>query len=100
MLFELSRAVCLLPFDLLCLLRLLEQNLWNLKDDISYDNEKVVEKYLNTIKAEELETYVVEISSDKYKGRMTGEDGHNEVCNYIRDYYKSLLRRVWCSGST
>lgn len=61
----------------------------NLKDSISYDDKKIVEKYLNTINSEELKTHVEEISSEKYNGRMTGEKGHNEVCDYIRNYYKS-----------
>ena len=61
----------------------------NLKDSISYDDKKIVEKYLNTINSEELKTHVEEISSEKYNGRMTGEKGHNEVCGYIRNYYKS-----------
>ncbi|WP_412560473.1 hypothetical protein [Winogradskyella sp. MIT101101] len=61
----------------------------NLKDSISYDDKKIVEKYLNTINSDELKTHVEEISSEKYNGRMTGEKGHNEVCDYIRNYYKS-----------
>ncbi len=61
----------------------------NLKNSISYEDEKVVEKYLNTIKPEELKIHLEEVSSDKYNGRMTGEKGHNEVCDYIRSYYKS-----------
>lgn len=60
----------------------------NLKNSISFNDKAVVEQYLNTIKTEDLEAHVVEVSSDKYKGRMTGEEGHNEVCDYIRNYYK------------
>ena len=62
----------------------------NLKKSISYDNKPVIEQYVNTINADELKVFVEEISADKYKGRMTGEDGHDSVCNYIRNYYKSL----------
>lgn len=61
----------------------------NLKSSINYDNTIVVDKYLNTIKPEELKVHVDEVSSNKYNGRMTGEEGHNQVCNYIRNYYKS-----------
>ncbi|APY09483.1 peptidase M28 [Winogradskyella sp. J14-2] len=61
-----------------------------LKDSISYDDKTVVEKYLNTITTDELKTYVTEVSSKKYNGRLTGEEGHNKVCNYIRNYYDSL----------
>jgi Zn-dependent M28 family amino/carboxypeptidase len=61
----------------------------NLKDSIVYDDETVVKQYLNTINIEELKVHVEEVSSDKYNGRMTGEEGHNQVCDYIREYYKS-----------
>ncbi|EDP70524.1 possible aminopeptidase [Flavobacteriales bacterium ALC-1] len=61
----------------------------NLKNSISYDDEAVVRKYLNTIKPDELKIHLEEVSSDKYNGRMTGEEGHNQVCDYIRNYYKS-----------
>ncbi len=61
----------------------------NLKESISYDQPEIVTKYLNTIDPTELKTHVEEIASDKYKGRLTGEEGHNEVCEYIRDYYKN-----------
>lgn len=61
----------------------------NLKNSITFEDEKVVEKYLNTIKPEDLRMHLEEVSSDKYNGRMTGEEGHNQVCDYIREYYKS-----------
>jgi len=61
----------------------------NLKNSITYKDEAVVKNYLNTIKLEELKSHVVEVSSDKYNGRMTGEEGHNQVCDYIRNYYKN-----------
>lgn len=61
----------------------------NLKNSISYNDQSVVKHYLETINAEELKAHVVEVSSDKYNGRMTGEEGHNQVCDYIRNYYKS-----------
>lgn len=61
----------------------------NLKNSIAFDDKSVVEKYINTIKADELKNHLEEIASDKYNGRMTGEEGHNQVCDYIRAYYKS-----------
>ena len=61
----------------------------NLKNSISYDDKAVVRTYLNTIKPEEIKIHLEEIASDKYNGRMTGEEGHNQVCDYIRAYYKS-----------
>ena len=62
----------------------------NLKTSITYKDEAVVKKYINTIDKDELKVHVVEVSSDKYNGRMTGEKGHNEVCDYIRNQYKNL----------
>ncbi|WP_178988298.1 M28 family metallopeptidase [Winogradskyella schleiferi] len=62
----------------------------NLKNSITYKDKAIVENYLSTIKIDELKSHVVEVSSDKYMGRMTGEEGHNQVCDYIRQYYKSL----------
>jgi hypothetical protein len=61
----------------------------NLKESISYDDEILVKHYLSTINTEELKVHLEEISSDKYNGRMTGEAGHNQVCDYIRNYYIS-----------
>lgn len=62
----------------------------NLKDSIHYNDKDIVEKYLNTINTEQLKSYVVEVSADKYKGRMTGEEGHNQVCDFIRNQYIGL----------
>lgn len=61
----------------------------NLKNSISYEDEAVVKKYLNTINTEDLKVHLEEVSSDKYKGRKSGEEGHNQVCDYLRSYYKS-----------
>ena len=59
----------------------------NLKESIVFKQKDTLEKYLSSITSEELEEIVREISSDKYEGRMTGEKGHNLVCDYLRDYY-------------
>ena len=61
----------------------------NLKNSITFADETVVTTYLNTITSEDLKTHVVEVASDKYNGRMTGEEGHNLVCEYIREQYKN-----------
>lgn len=61
----------------------------NLKKSITYKDKTIVKKYLSTITPQELNDLVSEVSSDKYNGRMTGEEGHNQVCDYIRTYYKS-----------
>ncbi|SHH68182.1 M28 family metallopeptidase [Winogradskyella jejuensis] len=62
----------------------------DLKESISFDNKSNVETYLNTITEAELKEHLYEIASDKYAGRMSGEDGHNEICNYLRAHYDSL----------
>ncbi len=62
----------------------------SLKESISFDDKAVIDTYLKTINAEDLKQHLEEVSSDKYQGRLTGEKGHNEVCNYIRNYYKAL----------
>jgi len=61
----------------------------NLKNSIEFKDKNLVNTYLETITPDELKTIVYEISSDKYEGRLTGEQGHNNVCDYIRNYYKS-----------
>lgn len=61
----------------------------NLKESIAFDDKADVIKYLNTIKADELKVHVEEVASPKYNGRKTGEDGHNQICDLIRNYYKN-----------
>jgi Zn-dependent M28 family amino/carboxypeptidase len=62
----------------------------NLRNSIDFNDETLVKKYLASITEEELQTFVYEVSSDKYMGRMTGEAGHDSLCNYLINYYKSL----------
>lgn len=62
----------------------------NLKESISYKDDNIVKHYLNTIQVNELKIHVEEVSSTKYNGRKTGEEGHNKVCEYIKNYYQSL----------
>ena len=55
----------------------------NLRNSIDFKDDDVhVQKYLSTIQVEQLKDYVYEIASDKYMGRMTGEDGHDSLCKY------------------
>ncbi|NNE31059.1 MAG: M28 family peptidase [Winogradskyella sp.] len=61
----------------------------NLKNSIQFKDKAVIYKYLSSIEIKQLKSHVEEVSSDKYEGRMTGETGHNQVCNYLREYYKS-----------
>lgn len=62
----------------------------NLKNTIVYKNKDAVQTYINSITVEDLKTHVYEIADDKYSGRLTGEYGHNEVCNYLKKQYKNL----------
>lgn len=62
----------------------------NLKNSISFNEKDVVKTYLNSITELDLKTHVYEIASDKYNGRLTGTEGHNQVCNYLRTHYDSL----------
>lgn len=62
----------------------------NLKESIIFEDKAIVETYLNTITTDDLKIHLFEITSEKYNGRMTGEEGHNKVCNYIRSHYDSL----------
>jgi hypothetical protein len=62
----------------------------NIKDSIIYSDKAAVQTYINTITVEDLKSHVYEIAADKYNGRLTGEAGHNEVCNYLRMHYDSL----------
>ena len=62
----------------------------NLRNSITFEDKAVVEKYMSTIQEEELKEFVYEVASDKYEGRMTGEDGHDSICKFLINYYKSL----------
>ena len=61
----------------------------NLKNSITYKDEPIVTKYLNTINKNDLKVHLKEVASDKYNGRKTGEEGHNQVCDYIRKQYEN-----------
>ena len=62
----------------------------DLKASIVYDNTSQVDTYVKTITEKDLKKHLYEIASDKYAGRMAGEDGHNDICNYLRTQYDSL----------
>ncbi len=62
----------------------------NLKNSIVYENPEAVTKYSNTITTDELKTHLQFISSDSLQGRKTGELGHNNLCDYLKNYYISL----------
>ena len=62
----------------------------NLRESINFKDPELVQSYMTSITEDELEYFVYEISSDKYLGRMTGTIGHNELCDYLVNYYKTL----------
>ncbi|MBO3116525.1 M28 family peptidase [Winogradskyella sp. DF17] len=62
----------------------------NLKENITFHEEDEINSFLNTITEEELRAHLQEVSSEKYKGRKTGEKGHDDVCNYLKEYYQTL----------
>ncbi|WP_460218569.1 M28 family metallopeptidase [Psychroserpens sp. MEBiC05023] len=58
-----------------------------LKESIAYEDTQTIEKYLNTITAEELKDHVYTFSSDDFKGRKAGEIGHHKASKFLKDYY-------------
>ena len=62
----------------------------NLQNSIVFHDKEAVNDFLKEIDIEDLKRHVFEISDAKYQGRMTGEKGHNDLCNYLKAYYDSL----------
>lgn len=60
----------------------------NLKDGIVFNDKQQINTYANTITANELKDAVYFLSSDEFKGRKTGELGHDKATKYIKDYYE------------
>lgn len=52
------------------------------------DYDKVLPKYIQTIKANDLRTLLYVIASEEFEGRATGEEGQKKAAAYIRDFYK------------
>ncbi|MGB7498311.1 MAG: M28 family metallopeptidase [Moheibacter sp.] len=52
------------------------------------DYDKVLPKYIQTIKANDLKTLLYVIASEEFEGRATGEEGQKKAAAYIRDFYK------------
>jgi hypothetical protein len=61
-----------------------------LKDSIVFKDKTAVETYMNSITVDDLKRHVYEISDDKYEGRLTGDKGHNMLCEYLKSHYDSL----------
>ncbi|WP_115463091.1 M28 family metallopeptidase [Winogradskyella aurantiaca] len=61
-----------------------------LRNSIQFSDRELVSQYMATISQEELKEFVYQVASDKYMGRMTGQPGHDSLCNYLINYYKTL----------
>ena len=58
-----------------------------LKDNIVFNDEQIVEKYSETITEQDLKNHVLKFSSEEFKGRKTGEVGHHKATDYLKNYY-------------
>lgn len=47
-------------------------------------------KYMQSIKAEDLSKHLYIFASDEFEGRGTGEPGQKKAADYLRDYYKKI----------
>lgn len=66
------------------------EKLEDVKSNIRFEQENNINKFVNTINAQELKAIVYELSSNENQGRKTGEFGHNRACKFIKDYYVNL----------
>ena len=53
----------------------------------SCSQEKISNKYAETITSKDLQNLLVTYSSDKFEGRQTGEYGEMLAVNFLRDFY-------------
>jgi hypothetical protein len=49
-----------------------------------------IERYTETISAEELREHLEILASDEYEGRETGQPGQKKAAQYLADYYSGL----------
>ncbi|MEY8847609.1 M28 family peptidase [Psychroserpens sp. XS_ASV72] len=63
------------------------EKLENIKSNIVFFDTDIINKYANTITAEELNAHVYQFSSDEFQGRRAGEAGHMKAADFIKDYY-------------
>ncbi len=49
----------------------------------------VINIFAKEIKAEDLKSHLLELASDKYAGRETGEEGQRLAANYLAQYYNN-----------
>lgn len=62
----------------------------NIKDNIDFSDEKLINSYVETITADELINDVYLFSSDELQGRKTGELGYDKASKYVKDFYINL----------
>lgn len=60
----------------------------NLKDSIILVDSSQVNKYANTITAEELSNHLYAFASDHHQGRKTGELGQKLAAEFLKSYYQ------------
>lgn len=60
-----------------------------IKEGIVFNDVETINKYASTITTNDLKSHLQVIASDSLMGRMTGSEGHNLACNYIRNFYKT-----------
>lgn len=51
------------------------------------DYDKVLPKYIASIKADDTKTYLYKIASDEFEGRGTGQEGQRKAAEYLRNFY-------------
>lgn len=61
----------------------------NLKKSIVFDDAEIIEKYSNTITADQLKNHVYTLASENFQGRETGEIGFNKASKFVKDFYVS-----------
>jgi hypothetical protein len=50
----------------------------------------VINKFAKEIRASDLKNHLTELSSDKYAGRETGEEGQRLAATYLAQYYNNI----------
>ena len=58
--------------------------------DIKLLDDKTIHHYSSSITTTDLKKHLVELTSDAFEGRRTGEKGQKLAANYLAEYYKSL----------
>jgi len=64
-----------------------KEKLDKIEDSIVFDDKEIIMKYAETITSEELKQHVYKFSADEFRGRKSGDIGHNKASNFLRNYY-------------